>query len=1117
MDIIHSGWVYFYDSAWRKCFMVLVGNTLSLFRTESMQGSYGTFYYKDLVAVGPVNHKDKQYAFNVISTNSIWVLAAIQPQEREIWIQKIQTKIPKHGVRQEPPKPGLKKTTTNATNTRVVSPPQGNKPQGTISKSATSKSLTDRLRALGNLKQNMDRSFSKNKTYFKGTAPIGHLFVSVMEAKFDDNADIDPLTRPFCSAYFERQLIESKVSKNARNPHWKDNFKFDVFNIESRLKLKVYNSIKSPEHEMGDIKIPIKHLNDGKQHRRWYEMISKFGGSVLLSWRFEKFKGEDKTDVYQELSLVKGTAQLMVIGAKNLKVRKGGSNPRASVQITYGKQEFSPEPIDSTDPQWNFGVILRVRDESETCIIRVVDVSKVSKDHLGTALIPSAQLLKTQETQRWIKLGLDPEDDPGDNRVRGELLVKYRFKPSGATLEEAKREAEAEITSMMRNITDTSDESIKEKEIPTGFPAPPPDIHTDQSTSSDFEKNYYKKLMREKYGKSMMVYQQKMSEGDEQGAQQVVNDLNSKLAMISENMNQDKINEDEELEQKDGEEQQIVEKPVIPEARVDFSVVPEGFPPAPPKIDVFFGDTEEQYEEFVQMKRLREAWEEGLITYRKKEAVNDTQGMLLAIQQLREKFRNTSKITSSSEKRKTMRMSMQIPYQIQDTTPKPIPPVQNSPDNTNRLSSGSSGSPNQLYDTLSSSSSSAEDRRSNRLTTGKSRTATRGRKAGFLDPNALKALNESITQVELGGNSEKVFESIPEDAQGSSYGESTISGSTINTMSTFSHDIIEDHDLDLTYQQANYDEDNSFGMDDIGDIPGFDQSEYDPQYQDDGQLTYNGSSEDPDNQTFTSSNAESDKAFQEHVTEEVTIELFDPATAISMEEEQEHDISYKVIIIGSPGVGKSSLLYQYIMGEFLGDLPYVPCLDFATINFGVEEQVVRVQIWDTAGQEVFGALGSSFFRQVDGVLVVYDSTSPDSFADMDIWLEKVLDIRETINSQLQISLVANKADLKNQRLVPRHLGKDYAQMSQVKFYETSAYNGANVHYVFQTMLQEIHEKVSQTNRVPKGIKLSTDHTPVLDQSCCTSPTIVESLGSISDNISTTFGSLFGGSGLSLWN
>jgi Ras-related protein Rab-11A len=175
--------------------------------------------------------------------------------------------------------------------------------------------------------------------------------------------------------------------------------------------------------------------------------------------------------------------------------------------------------------------------------------------------------------------------------------------------------------------------------------------------------------------------------------------------------------------------------------------------------------------------------------------------------------------------------------------------------------------------------------------------------------------------------------------------------------------------------------------------------------------------------------------------------------------DRKHEILYKVIIIGDSGVGKTNLMGRWMDNRFSQTTATIN-VEFAAKNFLVDNRVVKIQLWDTAGQEQYRAVTRTFYRNALGAVVVYDITNYNTFYRINQWLK---DVRETPgNENCQILLVGNKTDIEKGREVPTEEAVRFAKAQGLFFMETSALTGKDVHKAFQILLSEVHQLKSKS-------------------------------------------------------
>ena len=170
------------------------------------------------------------------------------------------------------------------------------------------------------------------------------------------------------------------------------------------------------------------------------------------------------------------------------------------------------------------------------------------------------------------------------------------------------------------------------------------------------------------------------------------------------------------------------------------------------------------------------------------------------------------------------------------------------------------------------------------------------------------------------------------------------------------------------------------------------------------------------------------------------------------------DYLLKYIIIGDAAVGKSNLLLRYAHGQFKPEYQLTIGVEFGAKNIQINNQVFRIQIWDTAGQENFRSITRAYYKNSVCALVVYDISSRDSFNNVSTWIE---DCKNQSPKTIFMVLVGNKCDLNDKRQVSIEEGRELAEKNNMMFFETSAKDGINVDEIFLNSAHEISTKISQ--------------------------------------------------------
>ena len=198
---------------------------------------------------------------------------------------------------------------------------------------------------------------------------------------------------------------------------------------------------------------------------------------------------------------------------------------------------------------------------------------------------------------------------------------------------------------------------------------------------------------------------------------------------------------------------------------------------------------------------------------------------------------------------------------------------------------------------------------------------------------------------------------------------------------------------------------------------------------------------------------------------------------------KKYDLNFKIIVIGNIGVGKSCLSLKATRGIFLEEYISTIGFEFYCFNVKVDDKIIKLQIWDTCGQEAYRSLIKNFYRNASLAIIVYSVEDSQSFFDIDIWLKQ---IKTYGTSSCKIFLIGNKIDT-NYRKVSTEQGiKCKNDFFFDCFMETSAKDGINTKELFvncatilyeenQNLIEQIIEENSENNN---SINLSFDKSDI---------------------------------------
>jgi small GTP-binding protein len=161
------------------------------------------------------------------------------------------------------------------------------------------------------------------------------------------------------------------------------------------------------------------------------------------------------------------------------------------------------------------------------------------------------------------------------------------------------------------------------------------------------------------------------------------------------------------------------------------------------------------------------------------------------------------------------------------------------------------------------------------------------------------------------------------------------------------------------------------------------------------------------------------------------------------------EISLKILLIGDSSVGKTSLLIKYTEEKFTETQIATIGVEYKNKTIEYKGYKIKLQIWDTSGQERFRSLTQNFYRNADGIIFVFDLTKPDSFDNIRSWLIE----SENYADNFGKILIGNKCDLP--ALVTQERIDSFISKKNLAYFNTSAKDGTNVVEMFQNIIEQI--------------------------------------------------------------
>ena len=190
--------------------------------------------------------------------------------------------------------------------------------------------------------------------------------------------------------------------------------------------------------------------------------------------------------------------------------------------------------------------------------------------------------------------------------------------------------------------------------------------------------------------------------------------------------------------------------------------------------------------------------------------------------------------------------------------------------------------------------------------------------------------------------------------------------------------------------------------------------------------------------------------------------------------------SYKVLLLGNSYVGKTCILLRFSEDSFSDHYELTIGLNYRIKTLNVDNNPIKMQIWDTSGEEKFKAIAKNFYRGAHGVILIYDVCEKNSFLDVKSWIEQI--IENTDNDEIVMLLCGNKSDKVKERIISTEEGENLAKNYGLPFFECSAKNNININEIFNTMAQNIYSKIG--NRYSIAVKLHSNSFKKKVGKCC---------------------------------
>ena len=186
------------------------------------------------------------------------------------------------------------------------------------------------------------------------------------------------------------------------------------------------------------------------------------------------------------------------------------------------------------------------------------------------------------------------------------------------------------------------------------------------------------------------------------------------------------------------------------------------------------------------------------------------------------------------------------------------------------------------------------------------------------------------------------------------------------------------------------------------------------------------------------------------------------------EQSENKELLYKILLLGDSSVGKTCFLMRYTDNTYQEIHMSTIGIDNKFKDVELEDgKKVKIQIWDTAGQDRFRSITRNYYKGANGIVLIFDVTNKKSYENVKNWVKK---IKEEVSSRVTIILVANKIDDVNHRIVTKEEGEKIANECGLMFFECSAKTGENIEHAFNELVKKTVENYSKVGQGGEKLK-----------------------------------------------
>ena len=197
-----------------------------------------------------------------------------------------------------------------------------------------------------------------------------------------------------------------------------------------------------------------------------------------------------------------------------------------------------------------------------------------------------------------------------------------------------------------------------------------------------------------------------------------------------------------------------------------------------------------------------------------------------------------------------------------------------------------------------------------------------------------------------------------------------------------------------------------------------------------------------------------------------------------------YDFLFKILLIGDTKCGKSMIDLKFTSDKFHTSYISTIGVDFHFRTIQIDDNLCKLQVWDTAGAERFRTITTAYYKSADAVFIIYDITNRESFEHIENWLSE-LEYHQSSTNNIYKMIIGNKIDLIQQRVVNTNEGKELADNNNMEFMETSALTGLNINNVFEIAAEQLIKNYINAKIEKEKLEMEINTVNInQDSSCC---------------------------------